>query len=65
MNDKLNDNKQKDFEEMLKQELNGLEREVMPPRDLWPGIDHAINSNTVTFSKPLFISFFSSTLSLG
>jgi hypothetical protein len=44
------------FENTLAEELQKLEKEIQPSRDLWPGIDHAINSNTVTISKPFAIA---------
>jgi hypothetical protein len=49
----MNDRK---FESTLAEELQKLEKEFQPARDLWPGIDHAINNNTVTISKPLAIA---------
>lgn len=45
-----------DFEETLNKELGELPREIKPARDLWPGIDHSINSNTITISRPLAVA---------
>jgi len=46
----------KTFEQRLNDELNNLEQEISPARDLWPGIDHAIKSNTIAVPKPLAIA---------
>ena len=46
----------KSFEQRLSNELDNLEQEIAPARDLWPGIDHAINSNTIAVPKPLAIA---------
>lgn len=46
----------KDFDEFLAGELNNLNRDIAPTRDLWPGIDHAINSNTIAVPKPVAIA---------
>ena len=44
-------NNDSQFEQTLQNELSMLEREMQPSRNLWPGIDHAINSNTVTLPR--------------
>jgi hypothetical protein len=50
----MNDN---DFDNLLNEELQNLQRDIAPSRDLWPGIDHAINSsNTYAVPKPLAIA---------
>jgi len=49
MNDKV-------FEERLGRELDALQEELAPARDLWPGIDHTINSNTIAVPKPVAIA---------
>lgn len=49
MNDKV-------FEERLGRELDALQEELSPNRDLWPGIDHAINSNSIAVPKPVAIA---------
>lgn len=41
----------KPFDEMLKQELDSLPREISPSRDLWPGIERAMVSSTA--NKPV------------
>ena len=46
----------KQFEETLKDQIDQLERQISPSRDLWPGIDHAINRSTVTVSTPVAIA---------
>lgn len=48
----------KDFDNLLNEELQKLQRDIAPTRDLWPGIDHAINykSNTYAVPKPLAIA---------
>lgn len=48
----MNNMNEKQFEELLSEEIGNLKREINPARDLWPGIDHAINTNTITLSKP-------------
>ena len=49
MNDKV-------FEERLGRELDALQEELAPARDLWPGIGHTINSNTIAVPKPVAIA---------
>lgn len=49
----MNDN---EFESRLNEELKNLEREIAPGRDLWPGIDHSINSNTITLPKYVVVA---------
>jgi hypothetical protein len=49
------------FEETLNEELKNLHRDIAPGRDLWSGIDHAINvnsktSNTIAIPKYLAIA---------
>jgi len=44
------------FEERLGRELDALQEELAPARDLWPGIDHTINSNTIAVPKPVAIA---------
>lgn len=44
------------FEEKLNEEINRLDRDIRPTRDLWPGIDHSINSNTIAVPVPLAIA---------
>ena len=39
------------FEELLKKEIDSLPRDISPRRDLWPGIDHAINTRMVTLPR--------------
>jgi len=46
----------KDFDDLLSEEINNLKRDIAPSRDLWPGIDHAINSNTIAVPKSLAIA---------
>lgn len=46
----------KDFDNLLHEELNNLRRDIPPARDLWPGIDHAINSKTIAVPKPVAIA---------
>lgn len=46
----------KNFEETLNRALNELDRDITPARDLWPGIDHAINANTVAVPKIVAIA---------
>lgn len=41
----------KQLEQFLQDELDRLERDIAPGRDLWPGIDHAINGTTVAVPK--------------
>lgn len=50
---KMND---KDFDHLLNEEINNLKHDIAPSRDLWPGIDHAINSRTIAVPKPLAIA---------
>jgi hypothetical protein len=40
-------NKRK-FDDYLNHELGQLPRDIEPARDLWPGIDHAINNHRLT-----------------
>jgi len=49
MNDKV-------FEERLGRELDALQEELAPARDLWPGIDNTINSKTIAVPKPVAIA---------
>lgn len=44
------------FEETLNDALNDLERDITPARDLWPGIDHAINTDTIAVPKLVAIA---------
>jgi len=46
----------KDFDDLLSEEINNLKRDIAPSRDLWPGIDHAIYSNTIAVPKSLAIA---------
>ena len=46
----------KDFDDLLSEEINNLKRDIAPSRDLWPSIDHAINSNTIAVPKSLAIA---------
>ena len=44
------------FDETLNDEISRLDRDIHPARDLWPGIDHSINSNTIAVPVPLAIA---------
>lgn len=49
----MNDRK---FEELLDRELKDLKRDIAPPRDLWPGIDHAINGGGRRLFSPVALA---------
>ena len=46
----------REFDQQLNEELRNLRKDIPPSRDLWPGIEHAINSNTIAVPKPLAVA---------
>lgn len=44
------------LDQQLKTEIDKLARDIEPARDLWPGIDHAINNHTYAIPKPVAIA---------
>ncbi|MCZ6526555.1 MAG: hypothetical protein O6928_08410 [Gammaproteobacteria bacterium] len=48
--------KENQFEQLLQQKLDMLPREIQPQRDLWPGIDLALEDETQHANKPLLWS---------
>ena len=48
--------KDNQFEQVLQEKLDALPREIQPQRDLWPGIDLALEDETQHANKPLLWS---------
>jgi len=45
--------KENQFEQLLQQKLDKLPREIQPQRDLWPGIDLALENQTQHANNPV------------
>ena len=45
--------KDNQFEQVLQEKLDALPREIQPQRDLWPGIDLALENQTHHANKPV------------
>lgn len=44
------------LDQYLNEETGKLARDIPPGRDLWPGIDHAINDNTITVPRRVAVA---------